>query len=109
METLINRLRGRGMPEGIVKSNGRLEATEVDVAAKYPGRLATVTVNEGDEVTAGQVVAPSRRRKQEPSCVARRHHGPLAAAALSGQSPEAPEGSRRLRREGLTAKARAER
>jgi len=45
------------MPEGIVKTNGRLEATEVDVAAKYPGRLATVTVNEGDEVTAGQVVA----------------------------------------------------
>ncbi len=56
LETLINRLRGRDMPEGIVKSNGRLEATEVDVAAKYPGRLATLTVNEGDEVTAGQVV-----------------------------------------------------
>lgn len=57
LETLINRLRGRDMPEGIVKANGRLEATEVDVAAKYPGRLATLTVNEGDEVTAGQVVA----------------------------------------------------
>lgn len=57
VETLINRLRGRDMPEGIVKTNGRIEATEVDVAAKYPGRLATLTVNEGDEVTAGQVVA----------------------------------------------------
>ncbi len=57
VETLINRLRGRDMPDGIVKSNGRLEATEVDVAAKYPGQLATLTVNEGDEVTAGQVVA----------------------------------------------------
>ena len=57
IETLINRLRGRDMPEGIVKSNGRLEATQVDVSAKYPGRLATLTVNEGDEVTAGQVVA----------------------------------------------------
>ena len=57
VETLINRLRGRDMPEGIVKSNGRLEATQVDVAAKYPGRLATVMVDEGDEVTAGQVVA----------------------------------------------------
>lgn len=57
VESLINRLRGRDMPEGIVKSNGRLEATEVDVAAKYPGRLATLSVNEGDEVTAGQVVA----------------------------------------------------
>ncbi|MGB9298715.1 MAG: biotin/lipoyl-binding protein, partial [Pseudolabrys sp.] len=39
-----------------MKTNGRIEATEVDVAAKYPGRLATVSVNEGDEVTAGQVV-----------------------------------------------------
>lgn len=57
VETLINRLRGRDMPDGIVKTNGRIEATEVDVAAKYPGRLATLTVNEGDEVTAGQVVA----------------------------------------------------
>jgi HlyD family secretion protein len=57
VETLINRLRGIDMPEGIVKTNGRLEATQVDVAAKYAGRLATVTVNEGDEVTAGQVVA----------------------------------------------------
>ena len=56
VETLINRLRGRDMPKGIVKTNGRIEATEVDVAAKYPGRLATVSVNEGDEVTAGQVV-----------------------------------------------------
>ena len=44
------------MPEGIIKSNGRVEATEVDVAAKYSGRLATLNLNEGDEVTAGQVV-----------------------------------------------------
>ncbi len=56
VESLIDRLRGRDMPEGIVKTNGRLEATQVDVAAKYPGRLATLTVDEGDEVTAGQAV-----------------------------------------------------
>ena len=48
---------GKTMPDGIVKTNGRIEATQVDVSAKYPGRLATLTVNEGDEVTAGQVVA----------------------------------------------------
>jgi HlyD family secretion protein len=56
VQSLIERLRGREMPEGIVKTNGRIEATQVDVAAKYPGRLATLTVDEGDEVTAGQVV-----------------------------------------------------
>ncbi len=57
VENLIDRLRGHDMPDGIVKTNGRIEATQVDVSAKYPGRLATLTVNEGDEVTAGQVVA----------------------------------------------------
>ena len=57
VETLIDRLRGDEMPEGIVKTNGRIEATQVDVSAKYAGRLAKLTVNEGDEVTAGQVVA----------------------------------------------------
>jgi HlyD family secretion protein len=57
VETLIARLRGRDMPEGIVKTNGRIEATQVDVSAKYSGRLATVTKDEGDEVTAGQSVA----------------------------------------------------
>jgi len=56
VETLINHLRGRDMPEGIVKTNGRVEATQVDVAAKYAGRLETLNVDEGDEVTAGQVV-----------------------------------------------------
>jgi HlyD family secretion protein len=57
VKSLIDRLRGRDMPEGIFKTNGRIEATEVDVAAKYPGRLATVNVDEGNNVTAGQVVA----------------------------------------------------
>ncbi|NVO14859.1 MAG: HlyD family efflux transporter periplasmic adaptor subunit [Rhodoplanes sp.] len=57
VRSLIARLRGNTMPDGIVKSNGRIEATQVDIAAKYGGRLATMTVEEGDEVTAGQVVA----------------------------------------------------
>jgi len=37
--------------------NGRIEATEVDVATKYAGRVAEILVDEGDFVTAGQVVA----------------------------------------------------
>ena len=55
VRNLLDRVLGRTMPEGIVKTNGRLEATEVDVAAKYPGRLADITVEEGSEVKAGQV------------------------------------------------------
>ena len=56
VRNLLDRLRGKTMPEGIFKTNGRLEATQVDVAAKYPGRLTDITVEEGSEVKAGQVV-----------------------------------------------------
>ncbi|CAG0951855.1 hypothetical protein RHDC4_00129 [Rhodocyclaceae bacterium] len=45
------------LPPGIAFGNGRLEATEVDVATKVAGRLARVAVREGDDVAAGQVVA----------------------------------------------------
>lgn len=45
------------LPEGFASSNGRIEATEIDVATKTAGRIADVLVNEGDFVTAGQVLA----------------------------------------------------
>ena len=54
---LIARLRGQTLPDGIVKSNGRLEATQVDVSSKYAGRLSEVMVEEGSSVTQGQVIA----------------------------------------------------
>jgi HlyD family secretion protein len=57
LQTLIDKLRGVAMPAGIVKTNGRIEATQVDIAAKYPGRLESVMVQEGDEVGAGQTIA----------------------------------------------------
>jgi HlyD family secretion protein len=56
IRNLLDRVLGEKLPEGIVKTNGRIEATQVDVAAKYPGRLVDVTVEEGSEVKAGQVV-----------------------------------------------------
>jgi HlyD family secretion protein len=57
IRNLIARLRGQTLPEGIVKSNGRIEATQVDVSSKYAGRLSEVTVEEGSSVTQGQVIA----------------------------------------------------
>jgi HlyD family secretion protein len=57
LRNLIARLRGQTLPDGIVKSNGRLEATQVDVSSKYAGRLAEVTVEEGSSVTQGQAIA----------------------------------------------------
>ncbi len=45
------------LPPGFASSNGRIEATEVDVATKLAERIKDELVDEGDFVTAGQVVA----------------------------------------------------
>lgn len=45
------------LPEGFASGNGRIEATEVDIATKLAGRLAEVLVAEGETVEPGQVVA----------------------------------------------------
>jgi HlyD family secretion protein len=37
--------------------NGRIEAIEVDIATKVPGRIDQILVDEGDTVTIGQVLA----------------------------------------------------
>ena len=50
-------LRTPPLPVGFAEGNGRLEATQIFVSTKYPGRIAEVLVNEGDTVEAGQVVA----------------------------------------------------
>ncbi|SMB21213.1 putative HlyD family secretion protein [Sterolibacterium denitrificans] len=47
----------QGPGEGFISGNGRIEATEIDVAAKLPGRVSEIAVREGDFVTAGQVLA----------------------------------------------------
>jgi len=45
------------LPQDIAYGNGRIEAEEVHVAAKFAGRVAEVLVDEGDMVDAGQVLA----------------------------------------------------
>jgi HlyD family secretion protein len=45
------------LPPGIAHGNGRVEAVEIDIAAKVAGRIADVLVNEGEFVAAGQVLA----------------------------------------------------
>lgn len=46
-----------GAPEGFAQANGRIEATRVDVAVKFGGRVAEVLAREGDFVEAGAVLA----------------------------------------------------
>ena len=45
------------LPPGLAVANGRIEATQIDVASKLPGRVQDVLVVEGDFVEKGQVVA----------------------------------------------------
>ncbi|KAA5835549.1 biotin/lipoyl-binding protein [Pseudomonas chlororaphis] len=53
------------LPEGLSMGNGRLEATEVQIASKTPGRLAEVLVDEGDRVSKDQLLARMDTRTLE--------------------------------------------
>jgi HlyD family secretion protein len=74
--SLVGRLRGPKLPAGFASGNGRIEATEYDIATKHPGRIATVAVREGDMVEAGQVLAAMDTRDLEADL----HEGEAQAA-----------------------------
>ncbi|MFF7395495.1 HlyD family secretion protein [Achromobacter sp. NPDC008082] len=50
-------LADTGPGAGFISGNGRIEATEIDVATKLAGRVSDVLVIEGDFVKAGQPLA----------------------------------------------------
>ncbi|WP_224982095.1 HlyD family secretion protein [Geomonas agri] len=54
---LWQRFGGRNADEGIVSGNGRIEAVEIDVGPKSPGRVQEILVREGDYVRSGETVA----------------------------------------------------
>tara|TARA_Y100001949_G_scaffold169754_1_gene170092 strand:+ start:59980 stop:61056 length:1077 start_codon:yes stop_codon:yes gene_type:complete len=54
---LWSELRPSGLGEGFASGNGRIEATEIDVATKSPGRVLEILADEGDFVQPGQVLA----------------------------------------------------
>ena len=51
------KMRPTGPGPGFVSGNGRVEATESDVASKLAGRVEAILVKEGDFVEAGQLLA----------------------------------------------------
>jgi HlyD family secretion protein len=50
-------LRGPSGPEEIINLSGRIESDNAAVAAKFAGRIREITVREGDQVKAGQLIA----------------------------------------------------
>lgn len=104
---------------GIASGNGRIEAVEIDVATRTAGRIRDIMVNEGEFVTAGQVVAhmdiavlEAQRREAEAqlqrarigieiarSMVTQREASRTAALAVVGQrEAELDAAQRRLAR-----------
>jgi HlyD family secretion protein len=45
------------LPAGIAQANGRIEAEQVQIATKLPGRVVEIRADEGDLVEAGAVLA----------------------------------------------------
>lgn len=50
-------LRPSGLGDAIASGNGRIEATEIDIATKLSGHVAEILVDEGDFVAPGQLLA----------------------------------------------------
>ena len=73
------------LPTGLVYGNGRLEATEIDIATKLAGRLDSVTVHEGDDVQRGQLVATlTLEELPAPAQPAQQRHHDVVFVCSSG-------------------------
>lgn len=87
----------RGGSEVLV-ANGTIEATEVEVSSRLPGRLAQLLVKEGDQVQANQVIA--RLDTAEVEAEAAQHRAAVSRAEaqlkalLAGSRPQEIEEAR---------------
>lgn len=50
-------LNGDGLPDGIASGNGRMEAVEIDISTKAPGRIREILADEGDFVQENDILA----------------------------------------------------
>ncbi|WP_009898914.1 HlyD family secretion protein, partial [Burkholderia thailandensis] len=81
-------LRHQGPGDGFASGNGRIEATEIDVATKLPGRIDAILVDEGDFVKAGQPLANMQiqvLRAQYDEASAQRQRALSTAAGVQSQ------------------------
>jgi HlyD family secretion protein len=122
---LLSRQQGGA---GFVSGNGRIEAVEIDIATKLPGRVSEVLVDEGDRVHAGQILArmddsalhaektESLAREQqardavagaEAQLAMRRSDLAAAAALMAQRQSELDAARRRLARSTVLAQAGA--
>ncbi len=102
-------LRPQGTGDGLVSGNGRIEATEIDVAAKLGGRVQSIVVKEGEFVTAGQTLAHMQIDTLEASRdEARARQQQAVAAVASAQAQVAVRESDRQAVLALVAQRQSE-
>jgi HlyD family secretion protein len=93
----------------LVEGNGRIEATEIDVATKIAGRVQELLVNEGDFVTAGQVVARIQSKSIEAQLAeAEAQHRQAQTAVTSAEAAVAARESDKLAAEAVVVHRQAE-
>jgi HlyD family secretion protein len=89
------RYGGKGQDSGFASGNGRIEGTEIDVAAKLAGRISAIFVDEGAFVSAGQVVAhmdtatlEAQRREAQAQWRLAQHAVEVARSTLAQRESE---------------------
>jgi HlyD family secretion protein len=79
------------VPAGFSSGNGRIEATEIDIATRIQGRIVEVAASEGESVEAGQILARMDTKvleaqlREADAGVRRAQQASEAAAALMKQ------------------------
>ncbi len=97
------------LPTGFASGNGRIEATEIDIATKIQGRIVEVLADEGDTVEAGQILArmdtkvlEAQLREAEAEVRRAQQASAGAAALIEQRAAECDLAERELKRsEGL--------
>jgi HlyD family secretion protein len=111
---LAGLLRDDPLPAGFASGNGRIEATELDVATKLAGRLSGVLLREGDRAEEGGVVArldtdslEAQLRQAEAELRRARQETALAEAVVEQRESELDYARRELeRQQGLSQRER---
>jgi len=87
----------RGIPDGLIQANGRIEGDSVIIASKTAGRIVELSVREGDSVAPQQVlvriddgIARARLAQAQADIEAARARVAAARAALSLLRREVP-------------------
>lgn len=101
---------GSGLPAGIASGNGRIEAVEIDISTKTPGRIKEILVDEGDFVQAGQTLA--RMDTEQLEAQRRQAEAQLRRAVIGVDTAESVVTQREAERtaaEAMVAQREAER